>query len=76
MSQRAWSAAWGVWLGTVLTSFGVLEGLALSRRTHPTLSRTLARWMGVHPPTPWGRYGPAVFLAFWTYLTVHVARLR
>jgi hypothetical protein len=76
VSQRAWSAAWAIWAATVLISFSVLEGLALSRRSHPTLSRTLARWLGVAPPTPWGRVALVGFAGFWTWLTVHVARIR
>lgn len=76
VSQRAWSAAWSIWAAAVAISFSVLEGLALSRRSHPTLSRTLARWLGVNPPTRWGRAAMFGFAAFWTWMTVHVARIR
>jgi hypothetical protein len=67
---------WATWLASSVTGFCVLETLAVRRRSFPTLSRTLAKWMGCHPRTRWGHVGPAVFLAFWTALTVHVARIR
>lgn len=75
MSRRAWSAAWATWLAGTIGSFAWLEAAALRKQCHPTLSRTLARWMGVQPQTRWGRYAPAIFMAFWTWLTVHVTRM-
>lgn len=76
MNRRGWDAAWAAWLAAVLASFAVLETLALRWGRPPTLSRTLARWLGVHPRTRWGRVAPAAFLAFWAALTAHVVRIR
>lgn len=72
--QRAWSLAWAAWLAGTLGSFAWLETAALRRRCHPTLSATLRRWLGVHPRTPWGRLALVAFIAFWSWLCVHIAR--
>ncbi|GEL20847.1 hypothetical protein [Pseudonocardia asaccharolytica] len=74
--RRAWDLAWAAWAAATLSSFAWLEAAALRRARHPTLSRTLARWLGVHPRRPWGRAAPLVFLMFWAWLTVHVTRIR
>ena len=74
--QGAWSLAWAAWLTGTLGSFAWLEAVALRRRTHPTLTRTLQRWLGLSPRT---RRGPAAmvgFTGFWVWLCVHVARPR
>jgi hypothetical protein len=72
--QRAWSAAWALWLVGTLGSFAWLEAAALRRRCHPTLSTTLRRWLGVHPRTGWRRLAFPAFIGFWTCLCVHLAR--
>lgn len=74
--EGAWSAAWACWLTATLGSFAWLETVALRRRCHPTLTRTLRRWLGLDPRH---RYGPAALAAFgatWVWLIVHVGRPR
>ena len=72
--RRDWR--WACWLAAIAASFAYLEHAAYVRRTHPTLSRTLARWLGICPRTRWGRFGPLAFAAGWAILTVHVARVK
>ena len=67
--------AWAIWLTVTAGSFAVLE-IAAFRGHLPTLSRTLARWMGVREPGWWGQVSPPLFLAFWAWLTVHVLQYR
>lgn len=69
-----WSWAWGTWLAATIGSFAWLEAAALRRRCHPTLSATLARWLGLNPRGRRGPYALAAFALGWTWLTVHVAR--
>lgn len=74
--EGAWSLAWAVWLTATLGSFAWLEAVALRRRCHPTLTRTLRRWLGLQPAR---RHGPAALLGFasvWVWLVVHLARPR
>lgn len=74
--QGAWSLAWAAWLTTTVGSFAWLETMALRRHCHPTLTRTLRRWLGLDPRT---RYGPAALISFaavWVWLVVHLARPR
>lgn len=75
-TKTAWSLAWSIWTAAVVVSFGALEGMALRRRCLPTYSRTLAGWSGCAPVAPRGRWMPILFLAFWSWLTVHVVRYR
>jgi hypothetical protein len=53
--------AWATWLAGTLGSFAVLEAIAYQRRTFPTLSAMLSRWLGVHQPTRWGQATPVIF---------------
>lgn len=76
MSRRGWDVAWAAWAAAVLASFGWLEHAALRRRSHPTLSTTLRRWLGVQPRS---RRGPAAVVglaAACAWLTAHLARPR
>lgn len=75
MTLRFWSLAWASWLTITLGSFAALEWLAYRHRKHPTLSRTLARWGGLQPVKPWGRYTPVLFVGCWLALAAHVVRL-
>lgn len=68
--------AWGAWLAATAGSFAVLEALAYRRRAFPTLSATLSRWLGTHPPAPWGDAAPLAFGAAWLALTLHIVRYR
>lgn len=76
MARRLLPWAWELWAGLVLISFGVLEWTAFRRRTHRTLSRSLASWLGVQPRRRWHHLGPAAFVAGWLALAVHVVRLK
>lgn len=69
-------AVWAAWLAGSLGSFAVLEFLAYRREIFPTLSATLARWLGTHPPTTRGKVGLALFAAAWLVLTAHIGRYR
>lgn len=51
-----WGQIWGIWLGVVGVSFGVLEGIGLSIRNRPgqgppndSLSETSWSWLKVVP---------------------------
>lgn len=67
---------WPTWIAASLTSFAVLEALAFRTERFPTLSRTLAGWLGVYPPN--GRRDAALVLfgSAWVALTVHIATYR
>lgn len=76
MARRLWPWAWHAWVAATAVSFGVLEYLAFRRRTHRTLSRALASWLGVQPRRRWGHLGPVAFVAGWLALAVHIVRLK
>lgn len=65
MTDTAWRWAWPTWLAASATSFVVLEHAAFVQQKHPTLSRSLARWMR-------GRLGLVAFAAGWFALTAHL----
>jgi hypothetical protein len=69
-----WDIAWATWLIGTIGSFAVLEMLAYHRRSFPTLSVTLRRWMGVNPRKPHHHVASIGFGAFWIWLTIHVGR--
>lgn len=71
--RTPWDVAWAAWLAGVLGSFVALEAAALRHR-RPTLSASLARWLGLHPRTPTGPWALLGFAGFWTWLCVHLAR--
>jgi hypothetical protein len=51
----------------------ILETMALRRHSHPTLSTTMRRTLGVYPKASWGRVALVAFAAFWAWLVVHIA---
>lgn len=58
------SWAWVVWITGTLTSFAILETVALAnRRQGDTLSENIRRWLGIHPPSTVRRVGVPMFVA-------------
>lgn len=63
---------WPAWLAAVVSSFAVLEWVALRRDSFPPLTHFL-RWLfGINPKRGFGRLAPAAFLAGCAYLVVHL----
>jgi hypothetical protein len=71
-----WRYAWPAWLMSTAVSFSILELAAFRYRKHPTLSRCLARWLGVHPRAQHVHFGMASFVAAWFWLTIHIYRIK
>jgi hypothetical protein len=64
---------WMIWLGVVLGSFGVMEGLSLAhRRGWLTLSESLRKMLGIKPHRPWQVPACMVFLGFLLWLAIHI----
>ncbi len=74
-SKRAWRWAWGIWAAASAGSFAILETEALRRKCHPTLSTTLRRTLGIGPCHRWSSPGLIALVAFWVWLTVHLAHV-
>lgn len=44
---------WIAWLAALITSFGVIEGIALVNKAKgDTLSERTRQWLGIDPPKP------------------------
>jgi hypothetical protein len=42
------SSTWAIWLGLIVASFGVLEGIALfNKKSGDTLSENTRKWIGL-----------------------------
>lgn len=59
--MTGWATFWACWLGTVLLSFGIAEGIAIWRGE--TLSVVTRRWLGVDPRRPWRAVAIPLFVA-------------
>lgn len=56
--------AWILWGSVSLTTFLVLEVIALTNeRTGDTLSENIRRWLGITPPSPVRQVAVPVFVA-------------
>jgi hypothetical protein len=71
-----WRWAWPAWVVSTAVSFSVLELAAFRYCKHETLSRCLARWLGVHPRARHAHLGMAAFLSAWFWLTIHIYRIK
>lgn len=71
-SRTAWQWAWTIWMLGTAVSFVILERAALRHNSHPTLSTTLRRTLGMHPRHKWGPVAMLLFSAAWTWLIVHL----
>lgn len=65
---------WMAWLAGSLSIFGVLEAIAYRTGRFPTLSATLARWLGTYPNERRGPLATLLFVAGWVLLTLHIVR--
>lgn len=63
---------WATWLAGGAVSFTVLEAIAFRHEPYPTLSRTLAAWLGIDPAHRFGRPAQIAFALAWIGLTVHL----
>jgi hypothetical protein len=68
--------SWPLWLIVTTATFGLLETRACRRNCHPTLSRELARWLGVLPRRRYGPVGPWLIAGAGAVLAAHVARYQ
>lgn len=66
---------WHYWLAGVIGSFLAIEIPALRSGCHEPLSRVLSTILRCARGNPHRLVGPAVFLAFWSWLTWHVVNL-
>jgi len=67
---------WPAWITASLASFAVLEAVAFRTGRFPTLSRTLAGWLGTYPQSSRRDAALTAFGAAWLALTVHIATCR
>jgi hypothetical protein len=67
---------WPVWIAASAVTFGVLEAVAYRTERFPTLSRTLAGWLGTYPAASRRDAALVAFGAAWLALTVHLATYR
>lgn len=67
---------WPAWLMAVAATFAVLEAIAYRSARFPTLSRTLAGWLGTYPTASRRDAALVAFGSAWLALTVHIATYR
>lgn len=63
---------WPAWFCAVVSSFAILEWVALRRGRFVPLTDFLRWLLGVNPKRGFGRLAPAVFLGAWTWVVVHL----
>lgn len=64
---------WIAWLLTTGVSFAMIEGYAIkNRKTKGTLTYTLRKHLGLHPPQPWRILGGVVVYGASAWFAVHI----
>lgn len=67
---------WSGWLGAVMLSFSAIEAVAYFTGRPGTLSRSLRRWMGIHPRSRRHYVAVGAATAGWLALLAHLETLR